>query len=81
MSKTKNKNSKKNMMASIFILGIGFIVGFFLTVGNYTAQTKLIKSFEDVPNIVKYEGRIAQCSNGKDSCIKIGSGGQIEKLE
>jgi hypothetical protein len=84
MSKIKNKNNKNNkkvIITSIFILGIGIIAGFSLTMENYTAQEELLRNFKDVPGAIEYEGKLAECDNNKNSCIKIGSGGQIERLE
>ncbi len=80
-SRIKSRNNNANLIASFFVLGVGLIAGFFLTMGNYIAQTKLLHSVKNIPNIVKYEGKIAECGESKEDCIKVGSGGQIERLK
>ncbi|GEM_PF-1143643 len=77
-----NKNKQRNIMISIGILGIGLVASFFLTLENHITQTNLLNGVDAVPEVVIYEGKIAECGDKHiESCIKIGGGGSIEKLK
>lgn len=79
MSKRNNKN--KSVILSICILGIGLVIGAFLTLENRISQLNIIKSVNAGPEAVVYEGKITERYSGTEECIKIGSGGSIERLE
>lgn len=81
MSKTSNKNKKKSVIWSVCILGAGLVVGAFLTLENHVSQINLIKSVNESSRVIMYEGKITECDNEMEKCIRIGSGGNIEKLE
>lgn len=77
-----NKNKQRNIMISIGVLGIGLFAGLFLTLENHITQTNLMNGVDSVPEVIIYEGKIAECEDRMmDDCIRVGGGGSIEKIQ